>query len=280
MKCTPDALRAAAPLDPPGRYLCVGTHHKTGTVWMRRTLHQIKRRQGLPLNQVNRPQKLARLGPEAPQLLVNWDTTFPAELRAMPEARFLHVIRDPRDVLLSGMRYHRIAPVGNEKFLSRTHPDWGGLTYQEKLNSLTNDVDALLFEMRAKHATTVGQMLDWDYDMPNSVELRYEDLIADTDCTLFRAALTRLNVAGLEIDGAVQAFWDYSRFGQDKGAQEQAYLSRLHHGSGAAAQWTTRLPRGVAEVYARDYGEALIALGYATDTDWVQSCPPAASLAA
>ena len=81
-------------------------------------------------------------------------------------------------------------------------------------------------------------------------------------------------------DGAVQAFWDYSRFGQDKGAQEQAYLSRLHHGSGAAAQWTTRLPREVAEVYARDYGEALIALGYATDTDWVQSCPPAASLAA
>ena len=37
-----------------------------------------------------------------PQILVNWESQFPKELHALPHARFIHMIRDPRDVMLSG----------------------------------------------------------------------------------------------------------------------------------------------------------------------------------
>lgn len=50
--------------------------------------------------------------------------------------RGLHLIRDPRDVILSGMHYHLRAP---EKWLHDPEPDYGGLSYQEKLNSLDGD---------------------------------------------------------------------------------------------------------------------------------------------
>ena len=40
-------------------------------------------------------------------------------------ARLLHVIRDPCDVPLSAMRYHRVTPLGNEKFLREKCNEWG-----------------------------------------------------------------------------------------------------------------------------------------------------------
>lgn len=116
------------------RFICIGTHHKTGTVWMRRVWHAVKREQNIPLMQCYREKKLAEAALVGPQMIVNWSSSFPPELMDLDHARFLHIIRDARDVLLSGMRYHRIAPLGNEKFLRKEKNAWGGKNYQEQLN--------------------------------------------------------------------------------------------------------------------------------------------------
>ncbi len=261
------------------RFLCVGTHHKTGTMWMRSTLHQVGSEQGIPVTQVVVERHIAELPDNGPVICVNWDSSFPRAMLEREDARFLHVVRDPRDVLVSGMRYHRIAPTARERFLLRRRPEWGGLTYQDHLNALPGDVERLLFEMQHKHADTMAELLRWDYGRANTIELRYEDLINDPECRLFRAALVEADVNGLDIDRAVSAFWDNALFGGQADPDRRHPRTALHIHSGKAAQWPRQLPREVATAYAARFGEALRILGYAEDDRWVAQCRPAAELA-
>jgi hypothetical protein len=75
--------------------------------------------QNFPLTQCNRAAALSRAAPSGPQILVNWISNFSLQLMHLEHARFLHIICDLRDVLLSGMRYHRVAPLGNETVLRK-----------------------------------------------------------------------------------------------------------------------------------------------------------------
>ena len=264
----------------PARWLCIGTHHKTGTIWMRKFWRAVQKDQGVPFMQCYREKKLAEAAEAGPQIIVNWSSSFPKALFDAPQARFIHVIRDPRDVLLSGMRYHRVAPLGNEKFLRERREDWGGKNYQDHLNSLPDDHARLLFEMEHKHDATLREMLAWPYGHPHAADLRYEDLIEDADMGIMRGVLERFAIEGLDIERALRTYWDHSLFGglADKAGMEERQAA--HVSSGKAAQWTRKLPREVAEVYADRYSPALKTLGYAQDDGWVALCPPLKDIAA
>ncbi|NBD31085.1 MAG: hypothetical protein GVY31_13735 [Alphaproteobacteria bacterium] len=262
------------------RFLCIGTHHKTGTIWMRKVFRAIQRDQDIPFMQCYRARRLADAADTGPQIIVNWSSSFPRELMEMDHARFIHIIRDPRDVLLSGMRYHRIAPLGNEKFLREKRDEWGGKNYQDYLNALPDDLSRLMFEMEHKHDKTVQEMLKWPYGHPRAADVRYEDLIEDEDCSQFRAILEGFAIEGLDIDRAVQTYWDLSLFGGLKEDSDREERVQLHVSSGAKAQWVTKLPREIAEPYAERYGAALRTLGYAEDDTWVGNCRPMADIAA
>lgn len=262
------------------RFICIGTHHKTGTIWMRKVFRAISRDQDIPFMQCYREKKLAEAAETGPQIIVNWSSSFPKKLMDMDHARFIHIIRDPRDVLLSGMRYHRIAPLGNEKFLREKRDEWGGKNYQDHLNALPSDHDRLMFEMEHKHDKTVGEMLNWPYGHAHAADVKYENLIEDEDCSQFRAILTDFDIEGLDIDRACQTYWDLSLFGGLKKADDREERVALHVSSGKKAQWVTKLPREIAEPYAERYQEALEKLGYAENADWVKDCLPAKDIAA
>jgi len=264
----------------PARFICVGTHHKTGTIWMRKVFRAISKDQDIPFMQCYRAKRLVDAAETGPQIIVNWSSSFPKELMDMGHARFIHIIRDPRDVLLSGMRYHRIAPLGNEKFLRETKREWGGKTYQDHLNALPDDHARLLFEMNHKHDKTVGEMLKWSYGHPHAADVKYENLIEDADCAQFRAILTEFDIDGLDIDRACQTYWDLSLFGGLAKKDDMTERTALHVSSGKKAQWVTKLPREIAEPYAEKYADALKALGYAENSDWVGDCLPASKIAA
>ncbi len=260
-----------------GRLICIGTHHKTGTVWMRKVWQHIAAEQNIPFMPIYRPRKMAAIPEKGPCILVNWNSAFPQQLMDHPEARFLHVIRDPRDVLLSGMRYHRIAGLRNEKALREPREDLGGLNYQEHLNALPNDSERLRFEMHNRHHETLTQMLAWNYRHPHSVELNYEDMMEDEDCQVFRKALTKMDIAGLDIEAAVKTYWDLALFGGLTDPKTVAVPS-AHIGSGKPTQWVTNLPAEIAEEYAAEYGNALKQLKYETSLKWVSACKPAAEI--
>lgn len=265
-------------MNAPARFLCVGTHHKTGTVWMRRTFHKFATAESIPVVRVNQRSLLKELPSDGPALVVNWSSSFPMALFNHPQARFLHIIRDPRDVLLSGYRYHLVAPTGNEKFLRTPHKSLSGKTYQEHLNSLSSRVEGLLFEMEHKHAETLTEMLLWPYGHPHTVDLRYEDLINDTDCALFDAAIRGLDVPAFDHNRLMKSYWDHSLFGALADPKNRKPNVKSHIKSASTAQWRSNLPREVATGYAARFSAALAALGYAHNDDWVNECLPEAEL--
>jgi hypothetical protein len=73
------------------------------------------------------------------------------------------LIRDPRDVIVSGCFYHQSA---EEAWLQVPQRRLGGLSYQEKLRSYASFDDQLLFEMENPGVHTIRQMLEWGYSNP------------------------------------------------------------------------------------------------------------------
>ena len=256
------------------RLMCIATHHKGGTVWIRRVVRAMSHAIGVPWIGLWSERQLPKVPGDGRAFLCNWEGRFPRAIWDSGETAFLHVIRDPRDVLLSGCAYHHHAPVKGERFLHAPRPDLGGRTYQEHLNALESPAEKLLFEMENKHAETLAQMRAWPWGDPRCTELRYEDLMGDRDGALFGRALAALGLSGAELKAGLRAFWDNSLFGGL--AREEARDGRLqgHIASGGRLRrWRRELPRAVGRIYAERFGADLVALGYETDMSWVETLP-------
>ena len=259
------------------RVFCIGTHHKTGTLWMRAVFRRLAAWMGVE-ERVVYPSVTGKVIPEADRIfLTSWSSNFRPAILDRPDVRILHVIRDPRDVLLSGMRYHQHAGEKGENFLHTVRDDLGGKTYQQYLNSLPTEEAKLLFEMAEKHAQTLAEMLAWDYSRPNAIEVRYEDLITDTTCARFREHLRNLGLTEPEVAKGVDIFWGNALFGGLAKPEDRVERVAQHVASGKEAQWRTLLPRSVAEAYAEAHGDALVTLGYEDHpTRWLNEVRDAA----
>ena len=255
------------------RVICVGTHHKTGTLWMRAVFRRIAVELKVAHYNVF-PANLNQIVPEDDRVfLFQWSSAFPDAILQRPDARILHVIRDPRDVLLSGMRYHRRAGA-DEPFLHIARDDLDGRSYQDHLNALPDDLARLHFEMEEKHAETLGQMVAWTSG-PNTTEARYETLMADHDGRAFRTHLRNLGLPEPEVEIGARHFWDQALFG---GLAERRPPRVEAHVTGAPGRdWRQALPREIAEAYAERHGDALVQLGYESSaTGWLDEVRDAA----
>ena len=204
---------------------------------------------------------MADVPQDRPAFLVNWHGWFPRAIWDNPAARFFHVIRDPRDILLSGWQYHQTAGPKGEKFLHTLARIWVEKPINEALNSIADKDEQILFEMRDKHAVTVQEMLDWPYDDPRQITIAYEDLMQDHDCSLFKSALRHLGFDQAR-SSRCKSLLEQSLFGgQSKDAARQGHVQ-----SGAISRWATELPHAVGAAYEHEYGAALKQLGYSKTT--------------
>ena len=259
------------------RVMGLGTHHKTGTVWMQRVFRTMGRAFNIPCAQVFR-KTAAELVPDAGRIfLFSWSTRFHESILSRPDTRIIHMIRDPRDVLLSGMRYHQICGEFGEKAIHKKRDDLGGRSYQEHIRSLPGDAEKLLFEMGERHARTIREMTAWDYTRPNVIELRYEDLMQDHDAAAFTRHLRALGLTAEEAKEGGRIFWRKSLFGGLAKDARRDDRIKTHVTSGKIAQWRDDLPRPVAEIYAERHGRDLVTLGYETHpTNWLRELRHAA----
>jgi len=183
-----------------------------------------------------------------------------------PERRILHLIRDPRDVIISGMHYHCTA---KEHWLHVPQKKFGGLTYQVKLNGLPDDRSRYFFEMR--HSRAIVSMLRWNYQRPNAFECKYEDLISDTDMCLFTRILAHLGFSEQELPVCRSAFWRQFIFGGMPEAKRNKKTAHIR--SGAPQQWPSAFDRGMGEKFVRQFGDVLVRLGYEKDDSWLDKLP-------
>ena len=250
----------------------VATHHKTGTVWMSTVFKSIAR--GLGANYVDFWSHYGRLerALKPPFILLNHDSTFlqHADVLRRQDVRILHLIRDPRDVLISATHYHRTA---NEPWLHEKTPGNDGAPYQQKLNALATPHEQYLFELENSTGSTIEAMLDWQYDRPTCLEVRYEDLWRDRSMALWPRLVAFLGFEGSEQEVCRTCFWQHSLFG------DAGQANRRHARSGEVAQWKREFTQELALAFVYRFPDALQLLGYEADGRWIEELAEAAKLA-
>jgi hypothetical protein len=237
------------------RRVLVGTHAKSGTVWMLNVFGQICGRFRLKMF-VGEQEEL----PD--DFHVFFQPHSQLRLEGLPaDARGMHMIRDPRDVIVSACFYHQKS---DEPWLHVKRQDFGGLTYQEKLNSYVSFDDQLLFTMEHSGSFIVQTMLAWDYSNPGFIEVRYEDLIEDHDLLLFHKVFSFLGFPGSAIPEALATAYRNSLF-------SGKVATSTHVRSGGSGQWKRHFQPIHKARFTELFGDAVTTLGYEASEDWSQA---------
>lgn len=256
------------------RRAIVAMRHKTGTKWMSQTFRAIARELSIPFHFFPaRRQELGEL--VAPCIVVDrhavWFTEERRAAEKLPDDRIFHLIRDPRDIVISGMHYHRKS---EEPQLHKPKDEFGGLSYQEKINSFADERSRYLFEMDNTAGKTIKSMSAWNYRQPGCFECKYEDLIEDTETSLFADIAAHLGFAQDEIATCRDAFWRNSLFGEDtKKKSWKPDLKEKHVRSGRKQQWASEFDRPLALAFLERFPDVLVKLGYERDNAWVDALP-------
>jgi len=241
----------------------VATHHKTGTVWMSSVFTAIAK--GLGAGFVDFWSHHDRLDRvlKTPFILFNYDSIFlqHSDVLNRADVRILHLIRDPRDVLISATHYHRTS---KEAWLHQAAPGRQNVGYQDKLNAFTDPLDRFLFELENSSGSTIEDMLDWRYDRANCLEVRYEGLRLDHSMALWSQIVDFLGFDAAEQDFCRECFWKHSLFGEAAGANSG------HVRSGDVAQWKREFTPELAQAFVERFPDALQVLGYEPDDQWVE----------
>lgn len=241
--------------------LVVATHHKTGTVWMDGVFKMIAGDLGARYVTLRSEDVRPRDLDHGPFVLFSYDSEFGdlSSLLDREDVRILHLIRDPRDVLISAMHYHKAS---RESWLHEPIPGYDNLSYQRVLQKLPTKFAQYVFEMDNSSASTFRDMEKWHYGRANCFEARYEDLRQDTQLVAWRRIMTFLGLDAEEQVLGSRRFWQNSLFGG---------LSRLgnrHVRSGSIAQWRREFTQELAAAFLKRFPQTLQRLGYETSDAW------------
>jgi hypothetical protein len=233
-----------------------------GTVWFQRVLSTVAGFYGLRFAEV--PASYGTAGPlAAPSpaitvLIYDRANDFRPEELGGRIYRGSHLIRDPRDVVVSGYHYHRRT---DEAWVHQAKERYGGLSYQAFLQA-ADEHDGLMAEIERCARSSLAEMAAWNYERPEILELRYEDAVDDevgTFSRLFRfygfddAAVQR----GIKI---VEQF--SRRHGPHAGDDDP------HVRSGEPGEWRRYFTADHVARFKELTGDLVVRLGYEDGPDW------------
>lgn len=245
-------------MKPPLIVVC--THHKTGSVWMANIFRAIKRHEKLNLH----TKSQAELPQEADIFLQDHSKVDLKALKArFPKrgVRAVHVIRDPRDVIISGAFYH-VKTV--EKWANNPKKEYGGKSYRQAISALPTDHEKLVFEMDHTGGKTIREMAAWDYAMKDTCfEAKYEDLIIDRDLKIFTPMMQFLGFEGPRLEMALKFVRELSLFGGAAGSDPADHIR-----SGEGRQWVRTFTPELKAAFKERFPDALQKLGYEVGADW------------
>jgi hypothetical protein len=232
--------------------ILIATHHKTGCVWMTRIFRSIAQKYGLKMFE-HAPN------PEQPwDIFVEGNSQF--DFDALPaDLLGLHIIRDPRDVIVSGAFYREKS---DESWLHEPNKQYGNMTYQQKIKSLPTVEEKMTFEMEHVGQYTIENMCRWNYQDPRFFETKYEELIADESLFIFHQVFAFLEFPSAMLPALLQIAFDNSLYSGkvQKGG---------HVRSGKSNQWKQYFTPRLAERFVQLFGDVLIDLGYELDNNWM-----------
>lgn len=223
----------------------IGTFHKTGTVLIK-SIFEEGARQGL----LNLWQAESQAEPEAWTVCFAEHCHFP-EAALKPPHHLAVLIRDPRDVIISGAHYHCRA---EEAWLNIPENRFGGRSYRDAICALRSDEERFAFEMENAGGDTIRHMAEVLDQFPNADVVKYETLISDHQLLHFDRLLTELGIDLAERTPLLRVAYDHSLFGGAKS---------LHIRDGSAEQWRSAFSPAMMSQFSERFDEVAIRLGYA-----------------
>jgi hypothetical protein len=260
---------------PPAYPIVHCSHHKAGTVWFDRILTDLASTRGLtfatsfdggrmPEADVAVYSVVASLSDEEVARAFRGDQ----DDLAGGAARFLersglrpgsfrgtHLVRDPRDMVVSGWHYHLHC---TEPWALTPRKRWGGRSYQTMLNQLDQH-DGLLAEIQWAVPRTLVHMALWDYRQPDFLELRYEELLAE-EVSWFTRIFEHYGFGDAQVEQGLAIAERYSRRNVTAGDH--------HQRSGEPGEWREFFGPEHIALFKEQTGHLLITLGYEADLGW------------
>ena len=286
-------------------------HHKCASTWVWQILAGVCRETGLRHRLVVDPATPSAHGP-----LTDYTATFEREAlgryisqtdtdlvscinadrtqaKALEAAKAVHVIRDPRDIIISAYFSHRNShPVDGLPHLAE---------HRERLHAASKE-EGILLEMDFS-AKELEDIATWDYDQPDTLELTTEALtdrpyegfleifsffdllewdepyrMKDRTRVFVRRALNRLGTRpGLGLlrqstkatgDLLLGTVYQHRFEARARGRKVGEENPKSHYRKGVAGDWVNHFTPEHATAFKERYGNLLIKLGYEEDYDW------------
>ncbi len=247
-----DAAMSSAAADAPvgiaAPRMLVGTFHKTGTVLMLQILQRIANQLGYRLWVPN-----GMPPPASWEILLHAHSVFGPEILEAPH-RGVVVIRDPRDIIISGAFYHARTDSHRDPWLYKPNPRFGGRSYHEAIAALPTDADKLLFEMGHLGGRTIRSMRQHLTLSPAFIHVRFEDLTTDVQLGAFRRMFTWLGIREADMEKALGIARQSSVF--------SGKVTDKHVRSGKPAQWRQHFTPELHDAFRRRFGTIAEEFGY------------------
>lgn len=232
-----------------------GCHHRTGTVWFRRVLSAVAEHYGLQFFKGD--QEDLRSSVEV--FMQDHSKINTAQLSSY---RGSHMIRDPRDMVVSGYHFHKWTDEAWAHVPSEQH---GGRTFQERLQE-TDKKEGLMIEIERFCKSDLQDMLHWDYDDPRIIEIKYEEIMANEGQHF--AAIFRHY--GFD-EQAVQRSVEIARVFSFRNVSKRSVgdvEEETHLRSGKSKQWQDHFDEDHKAYFKQLAGNAVVQLCYEDTNEW------------
>ncbi len=229
-------------------------YHKVATGFFAKILRKISEEFGWKFQSCHQED----LSPETSIFLQNHSKI---NLSSLPSYVGSHIIRDPRDIIISGYFYHLWCP---EKWCHEKKPKYNNQSYQELLNSVSQE-EGIVIEM-GRVKKDFNNMSNWNYSNPNFIEIRLEDIV-NNERDIMIQVFQKYGFSGEDLDKAISVYEKYcfEKVARRKRGEENR---QKHIRKGVSGDWKNHFTPKHKEIFKETYPDILIKLGYEQDHNW------------
>lgn len=274
-------------------------HHKGATDWFNSILRQLCQELQLNFAVVHYPEMfqgdLRKFVAENKVDFLSYDNADYTYVRRLDDYRGFHIVRDPRDICVSAYFSHLHSHGTKRSY-------W--IEQRATLQSMSK-AEGLLYEMTCREQQ-FQEMQTWDYQQPNVLELRMEEVtqnpykhlvqilsfldLVDTSGSSVKkrfqyclySGLRRLEVRSngnlllpiapsrLPVERLLGIVWenDFAKKARKRNPGEENV--RSHYRKGIAGDWKNHFEAVHLDYFHRHYNALLLKLEYECDPEWWQ----------
>lgn len=278
--------------------LCLFAHHRSASTWSRGILYQLSACTGWRCDTIHDPARLStdlitHCNRRNLELLV-FTNARGEFMEQLPDFQGVHLVRDPRDILVSSYFSHR--------FSHPTH-EWPELESHRRELQEMDEEQGLLRELDCR-AQQFKEMDEWPYGDPRVMEWKLEQLLqhqvecfqqllnfwgystrdrfpgAEKLACCYNKACSRLERwfpgshlprwrSGSVAAGSIQRIIQRNDFGSKTGGRRPGQVDTHHHYRvGIPGDWRRHFTPEVSLRFKQRYGGLLVRLGYEQSMDW------------